>query len=606
MKKNIIYLLIFFLAFIFVNSGCQDELSDKFVDPSVYSPDDEDVPSGMFAAMMSEERTFKNGYAEFWWHAGAGGMISHCHLTMRFLRDSYSYFSDANDIESFYTTQSVDDYFYGHNIDFAELPTMEDYVEAMSDDEKVDNQIYVTLSRLVRDYRASKAVDLFNDVPYSEGLQGVDGVFFPKYDDAKEIYMTIINDLDSLANLAVEEEAQMSAAGKTVFAAQDIIFQGDIDKWLQWANAVRLRLAVRISGVEEDYAKEVIGEIISGGNLPEEDLFISDEQWVSYPKKHWKLGYAERDYAAFVPPGTMYSLDKDMDHVYTEGTDDPRLPVFFLPNRDTLYMPFSFDFAIGQDIYDYVSDLNSTEYNSSYGAYYYYNYFESLDNYLKYNAISLWNPATMVQNSDPWRAFTRAEVDFLLAEVQLKGLASTGSTVEEHIKDGIINSINYWYYINSFCTWDAVNSSNKYFMMPTEPDETVKETFASVILSEYANAGSEDDKMEIIMKQKYIHLSLHDYLEVFTELRRTRHPKLPLIKFSSSLTLAPVIERYPYPSDESSYNSDALREVSDEDNFTSQIFWVPDDLKNVSYYDDSYNDDYMYIRYEGIPSTFPE
>jgi hypothetical protein len=602
MKKT--YIILIFITLLLGVIGCKNELSDKFTDPSVYTPEDKDVPSGMFAEIMSRSFVFMNDYAQFWYHADAGGMIGHSQMVMRFLKTDYSWFSDANDVEAFYTTSGCDDYFYGFNYSFRELPTMEEAVAAMSDDEKTDNQIYVTLSKMVRDYCASKAVDLYDKVPYTEGLHGTTGTFFPKYDDGKVVYETIIKDLDSYATEIVEEEAKMSTTGKSTFATQDIIFQGDIDKWVQWATALRLRLAVRISGVDEDYAKGVINEIISGGKLPSGDLFIPANKWVSYPKNRWKQGLAERDYAAFIPPKIMYQLDRNKDHKYTTGTDDPRLPVYFLPNRDTLYMPVSLDFSIGQKIFNYVRNQNVSKYNYS-GAYYYYNYFSTFDNYMKYNGCSLWNPVTMIQNTDPWRAFTRAEIDFLLAEIQLKGLASTGSSVEQHIKDGVINSINYWYYINSFSTWTYINSSNRSFLMPTAPSESVKETYASVVLADYANASSEEDKMEVIIGQKYLHLCIHDYLEVFTELRRTRHPKLPLLRFSSSLTIAPEVERYPYPSDESSYNSDAVKEVSSENNFTTPIFWVPTSKQSVSYYEDSYNDDYMYTKYKGVPESFP-
>jgi len=599
------YIIVLLSALLLINlTGCQDELADNFVDPSVYTPEDQDVPSGMFAEIMSRTRTFKNDYGEFWWHADAGGMITHSHFIMRFLRSSYTWYTEANDIEAFYTTMNVDSYFYGHNSDFRELPTMIKYVSSMSEQSQLDNQIYVTITEMVRGYRASKAVDLFNDVPYSEGLQGVDGVFFPKFDNARDIYFDIINDLDSLSDAMIQQEAKMSVAGKATFAKQDIIFQGDVTKWKQWAAALRLRLAVRISGVEETYASQVIQEIIQSGDLPAADLFIPANDWVSDYRSHWKLGVAERDYAGFIPPTIMYKLDKDQDHKYTAGVDDPRLPVYFLPNRDTLYMPVSLDFTVGQKIYNYVKAQNIADYN--YGdAYYYYNYFQTLDNYMKYNGYSMWNPATMVQNQEPWRAFTRSEVDFLLAEVQLKGLAQTGSSVEDHLRNGVINSINYWYYINSFSAWDKINSSNTSFLKPTAPSQSIKEQCADMIVGQYDNAANEEDKMEVIIAQKYLHLCIHDYLEVFTELRRTRHPKLALIRYSSSFTVAPEVERYPYPSGESSYNSDALREVADEDNFTSPIFWVPADKASVSYYDAAFNSDYMYTKYPGVPESFP-
>jgi hypothetical protein len=600
MKKQII---LFLAAILLLSVSCQDELEKNFVDPGVYTPTD-NVPSGMFSAMMSRTRTFKNDYGEFWWHADAGGMIAHSQLICRFVRDAYSWFGDANDVPVFYTLMNTDAYFYGQNSDFKELPIMEKMIEGMSDADKVDNEIYITLGRMVRAFRASKAVDLFNSVPYSDGLKGVEGEFFPKFDNPKEIYMSIIADLGTYSDMIAKQVSAMSADGKRVFNQQDIIFGGDASKWEKWANAVRLRLAVRISGVEQGYAKQVISEIISKGNLPEEDLLIDPNLWVSESGNHWKRGLKERDYAGFIPPYIMYALDKDRDHEYTPGVDDPRLPVFFLPNRDTLYVPVSFDFGVGQAVFNYVAKANNAKYGAN-QAYFYYNYYSDLDNYLKYNAVSVHNPATYVNNVEPWRAFTRAEVDFLLAEVELKGLGNTGSSVKQHVKDGVKNSIDYWYYMNSFSTWNKINDGNRYFLKPTAPGEAIKNQFADIIGAEYDAASDLEARMEVIIGQKYIHLNIHDYLEVFTELRRTRHPKLPLMKFTGGMAIKPSLERYPYPGAESSTNKEALLEVVGEDNFSSPIFWVPADKINESYYESSFNPDYMYIEYKGIPESFP-
>jgi hypothetical protein len=523
---------------------------------------------------------------------------------MRFIRDAYSWFSDLNDVKVFYTLMNVDAYFYGHNKDFRELPLMEALVEGMTEQERADNEIYITIAKMVRGYRASKGVDIYNSVPYSEGLQGVDGKFFPKFDDPTEIYKSIITDLGTYADLVVQQAAGLSADGKRIMQQQDIIFEGDASKWQQWANAVRLRLAVRISGVEKEFATQAIAEILSKNNLPTEDLFIPGNLWISEAGNHWKRGLKERDYASFITPTIMNKMDLDRDHVYTPGSDDPRLPVFFLPNRDTLYMPMSFDFGIAQSIYDHVSADNSAKHGSG-GAYYYYNWYVDLDLYMKKNAYSCWNPATMVRNVEPVRAFTRAEVDFLLAEVDLKGLGSTPKSAAEHVSDGVKSSIDYWYYINSFTTWQVINDSNRDFLKPTAPSQSDIDAFASIIANQYNTAADLEEKMEVIIGQKYVHLNLHDYFEVFSELRRTRHPKLPRIKFSESLVLKPELERYPYPGNEAAYNKESLLEVVDQDNFTSPIFWIPENLKNTSYYQDSYNDEYFYNQYPGVPESFP-
>lgn len=597
------YISLLFIFSLFITYGCQDELEEDFINPEVYSPTD-NVPASMFSEMMSRTRTFKNDYGEFWWQLDAGGAIEHLHLNKRHLRDAYSWFADANDVNYFYATVALDAYYYGHNNDFREIPLMQGLINDMSEEKKADNEIYLTISNMVREYRASKAVDMYNSVPYSEGLQGGDGVFFPKFDDPMTIYKSIIDNLGIYADLVIQNASQLSTDGKAIFEGQDIIFEGDAEKWQQFANAVRLRLAVRISGVQPEYAKTVIGEILADNNLPTEDLLIPVQMWVSHERKHWKFGLVERDYASFISPTLMYKMDKNKDHEYTAGVDDPRMPVLFLPNRDSLYMPVSYDFSVGQAIYNAVRESNIDKYGFG-GAYTVQNQYRDIDPYMKYNAYSSWNPATMVNNAEPWRAFTLAEVDLLLAEVNLKALGTTPKSAAEYVNDAVVHSIDYWYYANSFSTWDQVDESNRYFLMPTMPDQAVKDQFATVISDEYNAASNLEDKMEVIIGQKYVHLNLHDYFEVSNEMRRTKHPKLPLIKFNSSMAIAPHLERYPYPSNVPATNGESYNEVSAQDNFTTPIFWVPENMQNVSYYMDEYDSDYLYTKFPGVPESFP-
>jgi len=101
-------------------------------------------------------------------------------------------------------------------------------------------------------------------------------------------------------------------------------------------------------------------------------------------------------------------------------------------------------------------------------------------------------------------------------------------------------------------------------------------------------------------------LNLHDYFEVLAELRRTRHPKIPLVKFSESMNIAPMIERWPYPGVESATNKAAMSKVANEDNYTSPIFWVPANMKSVSYYESTLQDKYRYIGYPGVPESFKQ
>jgi predicted transcriptional regulator YdeE len=62
---------------------------------------------------------------------------------------------------------------------------------------------------------------------------------------------------------------------------------------------------------------------------------------------------------------------------------------------------------------------------------------------------------------------------------------------------------------------------------PVKLDADIAQNYASKIQSEFDVVAGIEDKMEILMQRKYIHIKiiLQPY-ECFAELRRTVHPKL--------------------------------------------------------------------------------
>jgi hypothetical protein len=120
-------------------------------------------------------------------------------------------------------------------------------------------------------------------------------------------------------------------------------------------------------------------------------------------------------------------------------------------------------------------------------------------------------------------------------------------------------------------------------LKPAKPDAATITQYANIIKDEYNAAGSVEDKMEIIMQQKYIHLNLHGPYELFAELRRTRHPKLdPISSYSSdAVGKTPVLvnrtmafERFRYPETEPALNGDEYAKVAEDDNWTTPVFWA--------------------------------
>src|SRR5699024_7065418 len=145
----------------------------------------------------------------------------------------------------------------------------------------------------------------------------------------------------------------------------------------------------------------------------------------------------------------------------------------------------------------------------------YYPFADNLASSLEQNAFSLYNHATIHRNDKmPVYMFSLGELDLLLAEIALKNLANTGKTAEEHIKDAVIHSVNFWSNLktNSSYKSDPDAGGLGDVLYPAKPDDASIAVWGDKVKADFVAAPSADDKMEILMQQKYLHLNiLHPY-----------------------------------------------------------------------------------------------
>lgn len=97
---------------------------------------------------------------------------------------------------------------------------------------------FAAIAKIMKAYGFQQLVDNYNNVPYTEAFKG-SSVFFPKYDKGADIYADLIKQLDAAIGII---DASASATSPDV---SDIIFKGDMAKWKQFANTLKLRLAIR-------------------------------------------------------------------------------------------------------------------------------------------------------------------------------------------------------------------------------------------------------------------------------------------------------------------------------------------------------------------------
>lgn len=97
--------------------------------------------------------------------------------------------------------------------------------------------------------------DIFGDIPYTEALTGE--ITQPVYDSQADVYSGLISSV-SAAVAAINT----SAAGFS--ATEDIIYNGDMDGWQKFGNALLLRMGMRIADSNSALANTTVTAALAG------------------------------------------------------------------------------------------------------------------------------------------------------------------------------------------------------------------------------------------------------------------------------------------------------------------------------------------------------
>lgn len=97
--------------------------------------------------------------------------------------------------------------------------------------------------------------DRYGEMPYSEAAKAAEGILRPAYDDQPFIYNEIISDLKTAADY-------FKAGHTDDIGSVDPFYNGDVNQWQKLCNSLRLRVAARISFVDEARATAIISEVL--------------------------------------------------------------------------------------------------------------------------------------------------------------------------------------------------------------------------------------------------------------------------------------------------------------------------------------------------------
>lgn len=136
----------------------------------------------------------------------------------------------------------------------------------------------------------SLATDLYGDIYYTEGLRGQEGILFPKFDEQKDIYPALIQNLKDASQL-------LSEGNDPIDKTYDILYDGDKTLWIKFANSLRLRLLMRASknmpdaasGIAEVAALPLMNDVSDNACID----YLPGDKTYSWPMGSSYMGYTD-------------------------------------------------------------------------------------------------------------------------------------------------------------------------------------------------------------------------------------------------------------------------------------------------------------------------
>lgn len=198
---------------------------------------------------------------------------------------------------------------------------MEYYVKTNipeADQDQYSNAIEAARVTLI--YQGIFTSDTHGSLAYTQGWQLRSGgtITEPEFDTQAELYDIWDAELKTAAQKFKSNSNQKSLVG------YDMAFNGDMTKWVKAANALRLRIALRLMKRDMSKAKSIATEVLASGDLPSsiDDSFIF---WFDGKKSDGG------DYQSIID---LIRAGKSFME-YLNKYDDPRKRMFFQINNLT-------------------------------------------------------------------------------------------------------------------------------------------------------------------------------------------------------------------------------------------------------------------------------
>lgn len=384
---------------------------------------------------------------------------------------------------------------------------------------KDKNPVAYSVAMIWKCFVMQRVTDYWGPVPYTDASNGKADT---KFESQKDVYYLMFADLTkAVQTLEAEIKNQPNL---NVFGSADMIYDGKVSQWIKFANTLRLRMAIRISNVDPDKAKQEAEAAVKGSLIEtnadnamlKTSVILSGGNGLS---NMWA-------YYQNIMSASMESL--------LIGYNDPRIGIYF--NKvNAVNIAASFPDQVKGNAGGYHGMANG--YESVYVA------------FLKAHSLvgDRWKDNNW--NVTPIDYIHAAETWFLKAEGAWRGWNMGSGTTKDFYEKGIELSIKQW---RTDLSDNAVSSYINSTLVPVAPDNyPYYDPPMTDIPVKFSD--NREKQYEQIMTQKWISI-YPESMEAWSEYRRTRLPKLYVKKYSGNgnilLSKGMIITRTPFPDSE--------------------------------------------------------
>ena len=396
------------------------------------------------------------------------------------------------------------------------------YTDMLVNNEQIINQgtkeqswTYVGIAQIQKAFVFSQMVDIWGNIPYSEALQGAT-LPSPRFDRDQDIYNGAngIVSLFSLIDAGIDNLSK--SAGASGLAKADLMYGGDKDKWARFGRSLKLKLYNQIRKTR-NVSAEVAPLLAPGASLLGNGDDFELKYGASINPDNRNLGYIA-DYGNSgrenrINPNFYQGMLNSRNYTDSASTApvgaDPRIPYYFYNQVPAGSTTSGQDFVLGNFV---TTRFGSTgAFANTAGANVItlpglYPVGGRYDDGLGGTAIPSSGKGVVAQ-----RLHTYFSRKFTEAELQLTVLNNEPAATQA-LRLALVAAFGK---VNAIAATDG---------SPTMSRVAIN-TYIAAAMKAFRTASSVDDKLEVLMYEKYV-ASFGYGVDMYTDFRRTYHPRI--------------------------------------------------------------------------------